>query len=264
MSVDGRNVRDEGLAAGIAAQLRDAILTGEIAVEERLPGEQALAERYGVSRPTIREALKRLAAQNLIRSRRGPAGGTFVNRISWAEAHESLATLSTLLVGMHGARPYEVIEARMALMKACLPHAAKRREDAHLDAMREEVARQRDAEASDEEFRASDVRFHRAVAEATGNRVLAFQMAGVVEGMHPLLATVAYAAEDRARIADAHDEIVQALAARDELVAASVLTRLAEYLDGLTAGPKERKAARLAEREAGAETETETETGAVG
>ena len=78
--------RDASVAAEIAAELRDAILSGALATEERLPGEQELAERFGVSRPTIREALKRLAAQNLIRSRRGPTGGTFVNRMSWGES----------------------------------------------------------------------------------------------------------------------------------------------------------------------------------
>ena len=59
--------RDPSVAAAIAAQLRDAIVAGELVSDERLPGEQELAERYGVSRPTVREALKRLAAQNLIR-----------------------------------------------------------------------------------------------------------------------------------------------------------------------------------------------------
>ena len=226
--------KDQGLAANIAAQLRDAIMAGEIAIDERLPGEQELAERYGVSRPTIREALKRLAAQNLIRSRRGPAGGTFVNRISWGEAHESLAMLSTLMVGMQGAKPSEVIEARMALMKACLPYAAARRDPAHLDAMRAEIARQRGGEVSDEEFCASDVRFHRAIAEATGNPVLAFQMAGVVEGMQPLLNMITYRSRDREKIADAHEEIVEALSARDELVASSAMTRLAVYIEALT------------------------------
>lgn len=234
--------RDPSVAAAIAAQLRDAIVAGELVSDERLPGEQELAERYGVSRPTVREALKRLAAQNLIRSRRGPTGGTFINRISWPEAHESLATLSTLVVGMQGADPSEVIEARLTLLKAALPFAVKRREAAHLDAMRAEVAAQRDPSLSDEDFCASDVRFHRALADATGNPVLAFQMAGVVEGMQPLLNMITYQIRDREKIADAHEEIIAALEAGDELVAANVMTRLAAYVGDLTANLPDRKA----------------------
>lgn len=69
-----------GLARQVADLIRTAILEGRLAVDERLPTEEELARRFGISRPTVREALKVLAAQNLIRSRRGPSGGTFVNR----------------------------------------------------------------------------------------------------------------------------------------------------------------------------------------
>ena len=70
----------QSLARQIAEQLRDAIVAGRLGADERLPGEEQLAKQFGVSRPTVREALKRLAAQHLIRSRRGPTGGTFVDR----------------------------------------------------------------------------------------------------------------------------------------------------------------------------------------
>ena len=62
-------------AKQIAEHIRGAILEGRLKGDERLPTEEELAARYGVSRPTVREALKRLAAQNLISSKRGPAGG---------------------------------------------------------------------------------------------------------------------------------------------------------------------------------------------
>lgn len=204
--------------------------------DERLPGEQELAERFGVSRPTVREALKRLAAQNLIRSRRGPTGGTFVNRISWAEAHDSLATLSMLVIGMQGADPAEVIEARLALLKSCLPFAAKRREPGHLAAMRTEIAVQRDGGTSDEDYCASDVRFYRAVADAAGNPMLSFQLASVVEGMQPLLNLITYQARDRELIADGHEALTEALEARDAKAAEAQLSAMAAYVSGLASG----------------------------
>ncbi len=55
-------------------------------VDQRLPSEAELAEQFDVSRPTVREALKRLAAQSLIRTQRGATGGAFVNRISFEDA----------------------------------------------------------------------------------------------------------------------------------------------------------------------------------
>lgn len=61
-------------ASQIADQLQQAIMDGRLKVDERLPTEEELAAQFGVSRPTVREALKRLAARHLIRSRRGPTG----------------------------------------------------------------------------------------------------------------------------------------------------------------------------------------------
>ena len=59
------------LSAQIATAIRDAIVEGRMITGERLPSEAELAEQFNVSRPTVREALKRLAAQSLIRTQRG-------------------------------------------------------------------------------------------------------------------------------------------------------------------------------------------------
>ncbi|CAN0583981.1 unnamed protein product, partial [Ectocarpus sp. 12 AP-2014] len=72
-----------GLPVQIAAAIRDSIVEGALIVGERLPSEAELAEQFDVSRPTVREALKRLAAQSLIKTQRGAFGGAFVNRMSY-------------------------------------------------------------------------------------------------------------------------------------------------------------------------------------
>ena len=84
----------------IAEQLRAAIVAGQFKIGQRLPTEDELAQRFGVSRPSVREALKRLAAQNLVRAKRGPTGGNFVVQPSYSELAESLSGAATLLVGM--------------------------------------------------------------------------------------------------------------------------------------------------------------------
>ena len=66
MAEDPAKSEDQSLPATIAAGLRDAILAGDLASDERLPGEQELAERFGVSRTPIREALQRLETQSLL------------------------------------------------------------------------------------------------------------------------------------------------------------------------------------------------------
>src|SRR6478735_5117351 len=62
----------------LAADLRDRIVSGEFQPGDRLPIEPDLCVRYGVSRSTVREALRLLASQNLIRTVRGTTGGSFV------------------------------------------------------------------------------------------------------------------------------------------------------------------------------------------
>lgn len=75
--MEQREHQDDDLSASIAAALRASIVDGRILVDERLPSEAELAATFGVSRPTVREALKRLAAQSLIRTRRGCLGRRF-------------------------------------------------------------------------------------------------------------------------------------------------------------------------------------------
>ena len=69
-------VRQRRLADDIVAQLETMILEGTLKAGERLPAERVLAERFGVSRPSLREAIQKLAAKGLLISRHG--GGTFV------------------------------------------------------------------------------------------------------------------------------------------------------------------------------------------
>jgi GntR family transcriptional repressor for pyruvate dehydrogenase complex len=223
----------------IAEQIRALILDGRLVVDQRLPGEQELAARFGVSRPTVREALKRLAAQNLIRTRRGATGGNFINRISWSEAHEQLVTTATLLMTMAPVSPETVAEARLTLMTACVPLAVERHQTTHLDAMRAEVQVQRNATTTDEEFCASDVRFYRAMVEAADNPMLSFQMAGVVEAVQPLLNMITYRSRDRTEIAAHHERLCADLEARDSDGVIAALREVSEYTARLVGNARE-------------------------
>lgn len=210
-------------------------------VEERLPGEQELAERFGVSRPTVREALKRLAAQNLIRTRRGATGGSFVNRISFGEAREQVVTAATLLIGMLPLDAESVAEARLACLGAAVPLACARREQADISALRAEVAVQRDPQTSDEAFCDSDVRFHRRLADAAGNPLLSLQMAAVIEAVQPLLNMITFRGRDRAAIAGGHARIADALEARNVAAILGELAALGSYTSGMVLSAQERR-----------------------
>lgn len=233
MPIDYATLSRQGLSAQIADTLRDAITSGELSVDDRLPSESELADRFGVSRPTVREALKRLAAQNLIRTKRGATGGAFVNRISWEDAYGQMITTATLLISMHAVDFETMSEARFAQERACLPLAVKRRESRHLDTMAQEIARQQDPALDDKAFCASDVTFHRALVDAAQNPVLSYQLAGAVEAMQPLMNMITYRARDRTEIIKHHKALHAALEAENLTAAIQALDNLAGYTSRL-------------------------------
>ncbi|MBY8974444.1 FadR family transcriptional regulator [Rhodobacteraceae bacterium NNCM2] len=212
----------------IAEEIREMILDGRLAVDDRLPGEQELAARFGVSRPSIREALKRLAAQNLIRTRRGAAGGNFINRMGWRQARDQFEATATMLVVLGDVDPTTLAEARLALLTACAPLAAERRSDDDLGAMMTEVEMQERRGVSDEEFCASDVRFYRALVEGAKNPMLSVQMGSVIEAIQPLLNMIIYKARDRQSFAERHRRLTELLSARDGAAMVAVLKDLSD------------------------------------
>ena len=240
MKIDPNATSD--LSAQIAKAIRDAIVDGQLIVDERLPSEAELSEQFDVSRATVREALKRLAAQALIRTQRGAFGGAFVNRLSFEEAYGQQITTSTLLISMNAVSFETACEARYTLERACTPLAAARRTPDHLATMRAEIVRQGQPGLSDESFCSSDVAFHRALVDGAGNPVLSYQLAGAVEGMQPLMNMITFTARSREEIIRLHTVIADAIEARDSVTAEQTLIELAEYTNQLARNVLEARA----------------------
>lgn len=227
MKIDPQSSTD--LSAQIAQAIKDAIISGELIVDERLPSESELAEQFEVSRSTVREALKRLAAQSLIRTQRGAFGGAFVNRLSFEDAYAQQITTSTLLLSMNAVSFDTACEARFALERACAPLSAQRRTPDHLATMRAEIVRQSQPGLTDEAFCASDVAFHRALVDGAGNPVLSYQLAGAVEAMQPLMNMITFTARSREEIVALHSRIADAIESGDAEQADAALVELTAY-----------------------------------
>ena len=227
MKIDPSSKAD--LSAQIAKAIRDAIVSGELIVDERLPSEAELSEQFEVSRATVREALKRLAAQSLIRTQRGAFGGAFVNRLSFEEAYGQQITTSTLLLSMNAVSFETACEARFALERACATLAAKRRTPDQLATMRAEIFRQSQPGLSDESWCASDVAFHRALVDGAGNPVLSYQLAGAVEAIEPLMNMITFTARSREAITDLHTRIADGLEEQSPDTVDAALRELEDY-----------------------------------
>lgn len=162
-------------------RLRDFIHQNHLQPGARLPAERQLAQQFGVSRSSLREAIQTLTSQGVLFSRRG--GGTFLQpeTVNWSE-ERLVMPLSSLLAEDPGYR-YDVLEARMAIEASTAWHAASRatEEDrARLKMCFE--AMQTISDRDDPDLAAhADVRFHLAIAEASHNLVLLQAMRGLFD-----------------------------------------------------------------------------------
>jgi GntR family transcriptional regulator, transcriptional repressor for pyruvate dehydrogenase complex len=225
MALNFEPVKTDSLAKQISETIRLAIIEGDLKVDEQLPTEQNLAARFGVSRPTIREALKRLAAQNLIRSRRGPTGGTFINRPDAVEAQSAMTNITALMTTMGEFDLSDIAEARRELEIICVKLAAVRAEQCHLDAMKDEIIIQETVDLRDEDFCASDVRFHRALVDASGNAMLRFMMASVIEATQPIVNLIVFPFWDKKKTISQHRKILSSIVAGDSQAAIKALSK---------------------------------------
>ncbi|MEP5759658.1 MAG: GntR family transcriptional regulator [Litoreibacter sp.] len=227
MKIDPNSKKD--LSAQISQSIQDAIISGELPVDERLPSEVELAEHFAVSRSSVREALKRLAAKNLIRTQRGAFGGAFVSRLTFDAMHDDQVANATLLISMNDVSFSTACEARFAMERTCLPLAIERRSDRNLQDMKAELSQQTQSTLSDAHFCASDVAFHRALIKATGNPVLEFNAAAAVCAMQPLMTMITFSERSRTKIIILHGCLLDAMTARRLDLALDALSELEQY-----------------------------------
>ena len=151
----------------VADQIRELILRGELAPGERLPVESNLAVLFGVSRSTVREALRVLSSQRLVRAARGVGGGSFVAQPDPGHVSDFLQTSIGLLTGTHQVSLAELIEARAVLEVPAAELAAGRRSDEDAATLVSLAA----AEALTSQLGQSK-EFHITLVRAAGNRLV--------------------------------------------------------------------------------------------
>ncbi|QBE48391.1 FadR/GntR family transcriptional regulator [Leucobacter triazinivorans] len=153
----------------IVDQIEQAIVSGEIPVGSQLASERDLMVQFGVSRPTVREALRILQSMGLLESRPGTRGGPVV----LAPSSKTLSRSLRAMVGTDALDVAALIEYRVVLEGTTSRLAAVRRDAAQLERMRAAIEQmERDAEANAETFADADLEFHEAIWEASGNEVL--------------------------------------------------------------------------------------------
>ena len=203
-------ISESAAAEAVVGYVNDKIERGLLRPGDRLPSERELSARIGVSRPSVRSGLRTLAAMGIVQTRHG--SGTSITDGPPALDGKPLRVLAAL----HGMSPEQMFEARCVLEVGAAGLAAERAGGDHLATMAEEVSGMFATVEDPQAFLIHDIRFHRAVAMASGNPILA-TLVEMVSGLFFEMRRQAphRTPEQLREIAAIHRNIYQAVRARD-------------------------------------------------
>jgi DNA-binding FadR family transcriptional regulator len=195
----------------LANRLRESILTGEYPEGTPLPPERELVVQTRMSRTTVREALRILEVQGLIRIKAGRAGGAFVQQ----PGNESVANSLELLIRGRQIRLAAVHETREAIEPSLARLAALHRTAEDLQRL-EEANDALAAIGSVDEFLQANVDWHVAVATASHNEILTGIMIALSRAIYTTTNTEGFVDDEiRAATVRAHRSVTRAIKERD-------------------------------------------------
>jgi GntR family transcriptional regulator, transcriptional repressor for pyruvate dehydrogenase complex len=218
---EGAELTQVRLGDGIVAHLTQAIIDGRLAAGAPLPSEARLAERYGVSKQVLREAIRQMAAMGVLQVGQGR-----VTRVRALDA-EPLSRFWRFAVGSGPQGLAEAVELRRMIEPASARLAALRHTKEELATLRRVLARLEQVRGDIPAWIEADLEFHDQVVRMAHNRLLLLQM----RGMQPVIRVVMdrFNARGARNKSDwhatwkRHAVVVDALATRDPAAAEAAM-----------------------------------------
>ncbi len=193
----------------VVSQIRDLISQGELRPGDQLPPERDLALRLGISRPSLRAGLRSLIATGILRARQG--SGTFI-----VEGPPSLDSEPLrLLAALHGFTFDQMFEARRIIEESVAGLAAERATKAQVSSIAQEIAEMSASLDEPRTYLIHDILFHRALAAASGNPILATLVEMVSAVMYQHRRETIERAHDFTQSLANHRRIYRAIRGRD-------------------------------------------------
>lgn len=210
-------------------QLRELIVRGHIPRGERLPNEAVLARTFGVGRGTVREALRVLATQNLIRTAKGAGGGSFVTLPTADYVSEFLRANISLLSETNDVTLDEFLDVRDLLEPFAARQAALRRTEEDLGRLRASIPGDPCVLGVAEQF-AHNRDFHGIVLEVAGNTLLRIAAQPLFLVLQTNLSRTRLDTDFPTRVHDDHAAILAAIERGDGDAAAAETHKHMNYL----------------------------------
>src|SRR5271168_3171966 len=169
---------DTQLAMQVVNHIRAKMEDGTLQPGDKIPPEREFARMLKISRASLRTGIGYMAAMGVMKVRHGV--GTFM-----AEGPAELGKSSLGLLGaLHGFQSWQMFEARMLLESNLAALAAERGKEEHHSALAEEVTEMYAAVDKPSEYLIHDVLFHRIIAQASGNPILAAVMETITSALY--------------------------------------------------------------------------------
>lgn len=224
-----RKVRVARASEDVVEQIEQAILSGQLPPGDRLPSERELAEQFGLSRMTIRDALRVLESIGFIEIKLGAGGGAFVREPNFAPLNHSLSSM----LKFKKATILELAEARKIVETATAELAAQRATAEDLEALRRAVETARQAyETGDSAYSPQhSVDFHGALAKAAKNYVLDLTVNSFRTLFYEVLEQLLPTSDMAQRAITDHWAIYKAIEARDARRARELMIEHLRYFE---------------------------------
>jgi GntR family transcriptional repressor for pyruvate dehydrogenase complex len=223
-------IKPKKVSTQIADQIRSSILSGEFAPGDKLPPERELAEMFGVSRPSVREALNVLASSGLVMSYQG--GGTVVMSLVESSSSNPLSEL----IRVQQDRALDVIEVRKSMESWTAWYAAERALPDDIRRMDEIIAGMKRNLELNQPSEDLDANLHIIIARATHNIVWLHLMQSLFDAMKEFQQTVWRAVyltrEDHQLLYEHHSAIVQAIKEKNPQTARDTMLNHLTFAEG--------------------------------
>jgi GntR family transcriptional regulator, transcriptional repressor for pyruvate dehydrogenase complex len=195
----------------IAREIRLYVERKGLKPGERIGTENELAREFGVSRPTLREALRLLSGSHLIKVNQGRTGGIFVSSTPNESMGRNLSDAIATMLATESVSLCELLETRMFLEVPLAGLAAENATKETVDELEAAIAAAEGNDPASDEFRLADNRFHKAIADAAGNDLMVAFTSWILEVLQPSLVAYMGPALDGDEILDQHRRIMRAI-----------------------------------------------------